>query len=247
MEILFFSGFLGAIVCAILSAWIASTKKRSGCAWFLIGLILGPIAIILAAVMSRTHSGWVCEYCKEEVQRDAVVCPHCRRELRPPPVTPHQPRVWNWILAALITLLVLGLIYSCVVLARKKSNEVAAPEASKQSQQIAKPDKFEWRVVGSFGVVKTVYITPEAIKDKEFIEQVLRFLLNKTEITEVMFFDSEQNTPRRLPMSDRQMLHWKATYNFNPNTKFERFVFIKITDPKSSPPKLQEIESDIRP
>ena len=41
------------LLCGILGAWIATTKGRGGCAWFLLCSILGPIGLILAAVISK--------------------------------------------------------------------------------------------------------------------------------------------------------------------------------------------------
>lgn len=41
------------ILFGILGAWIATTKGRSGCGWFLLCAILGPIGLILAAVISK--------------------------------------------------------------------------------------------------------------------------------------------------------------------------------------------------
>jgi hypothetical protein len=37
----------------ILGAWIATTKGRSGCGWFLLCALLGPIGLIWAAVVSK--------------------------------------------------------------------------------------------------------------------------------------------------------------------------------------------------
>ena len=37
----------------VIGAWIATTKGRSGCGWFIICSILGPIGLILAAVISK--------------------------------------------------------------------------------------------------------------------------------------------------------------------------------------------------
>jgi hypothetical protein len=41
------------ILFGILGAWIATTKGRSGCGWFIICSLLGPIGLILAAVISK--------------------------------------------------------------------------------------------------------------------------------------------------------------------------------------------------
>ena len=108
----------------------------------------------------------------------------------------------------------------------------------------------EWEVVGQFGIVRTVYVSPNGLRDKSFVLQVLRIVTDKYEKSkpiQVMFFDDKRNTPKRLPMTDPEMLHWKAQYNRNPNTNYERFVWISVTDPKSSPPKVKETEEEIGP
>ncbi len=39
----------------VLSAWIATTKGRSGCGFFFLGAILGPIGLVIAAVVGKRH------------------------------------------------------------------------------------------------------------------------------------------------------------------------------------------------
>ncbi len=41
------------IICGILSGVIASSKNRSGCVWFLVGFLLGPLGIIASGFMSK--------------------------------------------------------------------------------------------------------------------------------------------------------------------------------------------------
>jgi hypothetical protein len=43
----------GWLICGILGAWIATTKGRGGCFWFLLCSISGPFGLVLAAVISR--------------------------------------------------------------------------------------------------------------------------------------------------------------------------------------------------
>ncbi len=108
----------------------------------------------------------------------------------------------------------------------------------------------EWEVVGKFGYIRTVYVAPEGIKDKYFIAQLLHSTMAKegrTKPVQVMLFDDKRYTPIAFPMTDTQLLHWKARYNFNPFTKLERFVWISVSDPKSSPPELKETTANIRP
>lgn len=41
------------LVLGILGAWIATTKGRSGCGWFILCTLLGPIGLILVAILPR--------------------------------------------------------------------------------------------------------------------------------------------------------------------------------------------------
>lgn len=72
MEILF-----GLVVCAIISAFIGAKKGEPGKAFFL-GLLIGPIGIIIAAI--STGKQQECRYCRERINIGAVVCRHCGRD-----------------------------------------------------------------------------------------------------------------------------------------------------------------------
>jgi len=48
--------FLCAIVCAV----IARAQNRSAAGWFFVGLFLGPLGLLIAAVVSRVV---LCDYC----------------------------------------------------------------------------------------------------------------------------------------------------------------------------------------
>lgn len=107
-------------------------------------------------------------------------------------------------------------------------------------------EKQEWELVSSFAKVRMVYMSRASLRDKNYIAQILAHLVDKKDIIQVMFFDDKKYTPLDFPMTDKQMLHWKATYNFNPNNGYEKFVFIEIINPKTSPPGLKEIEATIK-
>lgn len=44
------------LVMGVVGAWIATSKGRGGCFWFLLCAALGPIGIVLAAVVSKKES-----------------------------------------------------------------------------------------------------------------------------------------------------------------------------------------------
>jgi hypothetical protein len=58
------------------------SKDRAGLAY---GLFLGWIGVIILAFLpARKGDKFVeCPFCKESIRRDALVCPHCQREVRP--------------------------------------------------------------------------------------------------------------------------------------------------------------------
>jgi hypothetical protein len=61
----------------IVGAMIGS-RKGSGCAGFALGIILGPIGLLIALVMKGKRVN--CPYCKELISKDATVCPKCQRD-----------------------------------------------------------------------------------------------------------------------------------------------------------------------
>jgi hypothetical protein len=107
----------------------------------------------------------------------------------------------------------------------------------------------EWEVVGEVGVTKFVFVSPEGLKDKHFVAQVLHAITNKYPkgALQVFIYDDKAYTPRGFPMTDKQMLHQRARYNRNPSTSLSEFAWISVVDAKSSPPKLKETKANIGP
>jgi hypothetical protein len=82
-------------VCALIAAAICEGKGLSAAAGFFLGLLLGPIGVIIAALLSgdetvleqrALNSGQMrkCPHCAELVKWDAKVCRYCGRELTAP-------------------------------------------------------------------------------------------------------------------------------------------------------------------
>ena len=69
------------IACAI----IARNKGRSGILWFILGLVFNFIGLIVIACLGKVEKLGrdlkKCPYCAELVQKDALVCKHCGRDI----------------------------------------------------------------------------------------------------------------------------------------------------------------------
>jgi len=85
--------FLIWVVCAIAGASIASSKGNSGCVGFLLGFLLGPIGLVIAAVWPSSPATiaaanyvlpgpmGACPFCASLIPVSARVCRFCQRDL----------------------------------------------------------------------------------------------------------------------------------------------------------------------
>ena len=105
-----------------------------------------------------------------------------------------------------------------------------------------------WELIGNLGRVKTVYVEPAHIKDKDVLAAAVKSLLDqfgKEQAIEINFFDEKTFTPRTLPFGAATRSHHKAKFNLNPATQLKKFVWV-VPDPNNPEGKPQYIEDELK-
>ena len=69
------------IVCSIACAVIAHAKQRSVVGWFLLGMLLGIIGIIIVAVLPSNEPRKICPFCRGSIPLEATICKYCSRNI----------------------------------------------------------------------------------------------------------------------------------------------------------------------
>jgi hypothetical protein len=105
-----------------------------------------------------------------------------------------------------------------------------------------------WELVGNLGRVKTVYVDPARIKDKQILASAVKNLLDKAgrqSALEVNFFDDRVAAPRTLPFPPGSRRHHRAKFNFNPANGMKKFVWVQPADPAAPDGKPKYTEDSL--
>jgi hypothetical protein len=71
-----------AALIGLIPANIAHRKGASFIGWWIFGALLFIVALPSALMMRDQRIG-ECPWCKEDMRTDALVCPHCQRDVTP--------------------------------------------------------------------------------------------------------------------------------------------------------------------
>ena len=69
------------ILLALIPAAVASNKGYPFLIWWIYGVVLLPLAFIHALLIEHVDRSRVCPFCAEKIMVQALVCPHCQRDL----------------------------------------------------------------------------------------------------------------------------------------------------------------------
>lgn len=174
-----------------------------------------------------------CPECNNQISNQATVCPKCGY-----PVNKKSSSAASGCLVIFISLIVISFL--CVIIGSCPQNK----SHSKVKNKISISGE-DWKIIGSQGVAKFIFVKKDKKWDRELLAGILQKVVNKNSIQQVYFFDKENLDPIGFPMKDSQMLHWFASYKYNSNTNYEKFFWITITNPKTSPPEITEEEDTV--
>ena len=69
------------ILIGLIPAAIANSKGHSFFGWWVFGALLFIVALPWAIVLKDANRSRTCPFCAEKIMAQAIVCPHCQKDL----------------------------------------------------------------------------------------------------------------------------------------------------------------------
>jgi len=199
----------------------------------------------------------ICKECGKEVSTDAKTCPHCGKILKKPSIWTKKFSGCGCLALILLIISIYAIIkVSCDVshgpgVSTTTVNQLREKKTIRKINAILEQYKDKWELVKSYAVIRLVYLAPSELKNERLISAILyklRYIDDENvRILRVGFYDRREYASHGLPMTDTQMLHWKAQYNLNMNSGFEEFFFNTVVNSRISPPDIKSMKANIRP
>lgn len=79
--------FVVWLICAAAVGLLAKKKDRSGPGWLLLAIVISPLLALVFLIVAGDGNTRRCPHCAEKIKMAAKICPHCRSEVTPLPVT----------------------------------------------------------------------------------------------------------------------------------------------------------------
>ena len=70
-----------AIACSALLGWAVGSARGRGAFGFTVGLLFGPLGLILVLILPAATTGRRCPFCQGTVPSTAILCMHCGKDL----------------------------------------------------------------------------------------------------------------------------------------------------------------------
>lgn len=129
--------FLWLVINAVVGAAIGARKNMVAGA-IALAIFLGPIGWIIALVIEGDFRK--CPFCAENVKDEAIVCPHCQRDLpakpvsllkRPPPPPRHaNPAIWIGLGTAIAIIILIAIALALVYERKDPADMMSAASPS---------------------------------------------------------------------------------------------------------------------